>query len=103
MLMIVRDAGVALRTRSILSGIARWRERFGPFSSHLSSLHISFLTVCWFDSRRASNTMILDLHLASPFGFFGRRVTRQSLRINLRHAISSAYESFTGSTGFERQ
>ncbi|CAN1775309.1 hypothetical protein LINPERHAP1_LOCUS13281 [Linum perenne] len=102
-MMSARDVEVAVRTRFMLSGIARWQERFGLFSSHLSSFLSSFLTSYRFGSRRATITRSLALLLASSFGYFGRRAMRLSLRINLRHAISSAYESFTGSPGLERQ
>ncbi|CAN1790108.1 hypothetical protein LINPERHAP1_LOCUS18709 [Linum perenne] len=102
-LMIVRDAGATLKTCSMSFGIVGWQERFSPLSSLLTSGRIFSLTVCRFGSKGDSNTLTLDSPLASRFGFFGRRVMRQSLRINLRHAISSAYESFTGSSGFERQ
>ncbi|CAN1846189.1 hypothetical protein LINPERHAP1_LOCUS38122 [Linum perenne] len=103
MLQTARDAGAVSRTLSMLLGTASWRVRFGCLSSPLSLPHTFFQIICRTGSRQASLTRALSLLLALSFGFFGRRAMRQSLRINLRQAISSAYESFIGSPGFERQ
>ncbi|CAN1164624.1 hypothetical protein LINPERHAP2_LOCUS25673 [Linum perenne] len=97
------DAETALRTPFMSSGIASWHMRFGLFSSLPSSLLISFQVACRLGSEQVSSIRILSSPLVSPFGSSRRRAMRQFLRINLRHAISSAYESFIGLPGFERQ